>query len=108
MQMRIKEQNKPQVILVDENDNPIGAEEKLKAHQEAKLHRAFSIFVFNGKGELLIQQRALDKYHSDGLWTNTCCSHPSPGEETVVVAHRRLREEMGFDCELVEVFSFTY
>lgn len=96
------------IILVDENDKPIGTEEKLKAHQKANLHRAFSIFIFNDKGQLLLQQRALDKYHSGGLWTNTCCSHPRPKEETINSAHRRLKEEMGFDCELTEVFSFKY
>lgn len=96
------------VILVDEKDNQIGFEEKLKAHQNANLHRCFSIFVFNNKGQLLLQQRALDKYHSAGLWANTCCSHPRPGEETINSAHRRLKEEMGFDCELIEAFSFKY
>ena len=96
------------VILVDEKDNQIGFEEKLKAHQNANLHRCFSIFVFNNKGQLLLQQRALDKYHSAGLWANTCCSHPRGGEETINSAHRRLKEEMGFDCELIEVFSFKY
>ena len=96
------------IILVDENDKQIGTEEKLKAHQNANLHRAFSIFVFNDKGQLLLQQRALNKYHSAGLWTNTCCSHPRPDEETINAAHRRLKEEMGFDCELVEIFSFKY
>ncbi|MFA5792045.1 MAG: isopentenyl-diphosphate Delta-isomerase [Candidatus Paceibacterota bacterium] len=96
------------IILVDENDNQIGLEEKLKAHQSGNLHRAFSIFVFNNKNELLLQQRALDKYHSGGLWTNTCCSHPRPEEETINAAHRRLQEEMGFNCELIEIFSFKY
>ncbi|KKR43300.1 MAG: Isopentenyl-diphosphate Delta-isomerase [Parcubacteria group bacterium GW2011_GWF1_40_6] len=96
------------IILVDENDKPIGVEEKLKAHQNANLHRAFSIFVFNNKNQLLLQQRALNKYHSGGLWTNTCCSHPMPGEDTINSAHRRLKEEMGFDTELVEAFSFRY
>jgi isopentenyl-diphosphate delta-isomerase len=96
------------VILVDENDNQIGFEEKLKAHQNANLHRCFSIFVFNKKGQLLLQQRALNKYHSAGLWTNTCCSHPRPKEETKDSAHRRLKEEMCFDCELTEIFSFKY
>lgn len=96
------------VILVDENDNPLGVEKKLEAHQNANLHRAFSIFVFNDKNQLLLQQRALNKYHSAGLWTNTCCSHPRPDEETMDAAHRRLKEEMGFDTELTEVFSFKY
>ena len=96
------------VILVDENDKEIGTEEKIKAHQEGKLHRAFSIFVFNSRNELLLQKRARTKYHSGGLWTNTCCSHPRPGEVLKEAVHRRLKEEMGFDCQLEEVFSFIY
>lgn len=96
------------VILVNENDEQIGLMEKLEAHQKGLLHRAFSVFVFNPKNELLIHQRALDKYHSPGLWTNTCCSHQRENESTLQAAHRRLQEEMGFDCELNEVFSFTY
>jgi len=97
-----------EVILVDENDNVIGTGEKIKTHQEGKLHRAFSIFVFNSKGQLLLQRRAKSKYHSGGLWSNTCCSHPSPGESLEEAVHRRLKEEMGFDCELRGIFSFTY
>lgn len=96
------------VILVDKNDNQIGELEKMKAHLEAKLHRAFSIFIFNNKNELMLQKRALTKYHTPGLWTNTCCSHPRPGEKTIDAAHRRLQEEMGFDCDLIEVYVFTY
>ncbi len=96
------------VILVDEKDHEIGTEEKLKAHREAKLHRSFSLFVFNSKGELLIQQRALSKYHCPGICSNTCCSHPRPAESTEAAAHRRLKEEMGFDCQLKEVFTFIY
>jgi isopentenyl-diphosphate delta-isomerase len=96
------------VILVDEHDKAIGQEEKMKAHEEGSLHRAFSIFVFNAKGEMLLQQRAKTKYHSGGLWTNACCGHPRPGEETAQAAHRRLQEEMGFDCPLQEMFAFTY
>ncbi len=96
------------VILVDENDNEIGVMEKMQAHEEAALHRAFSVFIFNSKGQLILQQRALDKYHSPGLWTNTCCSHPKPGEDTKHAAHRRMMEEMGFDCEFKEAFSFVY
>jgi len=96
------------LILVDENDRETGEEEKLKAHKDGKLHRAFSIFVFNSRGELLLQRRALGKYHSPGLWTNTCCSHPRPGESLMDAAHRRLAEEMGFDCPLKEAFSFIY
>lgn len=97
-----------EVILVDQNDKEIGTEEKIKAHKEATLHRAFSIFVFNPKGELLLQKRAKSKYHSAGLWTNTCCSHPRPGEPLEEAAHRKLKQEMGFDTELKEMFSFIY
>jgi isopentenyl-diphosphate delta-isomerase len=96
------------VILVDETDKEIGTEEKMKTHKEAKLHRAFSIFVFNSKGEMLLQKRAKSKYHSGGLWSNACCSHPRPGEDTMQAAHRRLMEEMGFDCDLQEAFNFIY
>jgi isopentenyl-diphosphate delta-isomerase len=96
------------VILVDENDNQIGLMNKMEAHEKAQLHRAFSVFVFNKKGELLIQQRALTKYHSAGEWANTCCSHQRDGETTLEAAHRRLDEEMGFDVTLTEVFNFTY
>lgn len=96
------------VILVDHDDRETGVMEKIQAHREALLHRAFSVFVFNNKGELMLQQRALGKYHSPGLWTNTCCSHPRPGEETEAAAHRRLQEEMGFDCTLTKIFHFTY
>lgn len=95
-------------ILVDESDIQIGTEEKIKTHEKGLLHRAFSVFVFNAAGELLLQQRSFTKYHSGGLWTNTCCSHPRPGEETLAAAHRRLKEEMGFDCPLEEVFTFRY
>lgn len=93
---------------MDEQDNQIGTEEKMEAHRKGKLHRAFSIFVFNNKNEMLLQQRAIKKYHSGGLWTNTCCSHPRPDEDISKAAHRRLGEEMGFDTELDEAFSFTY
>lgn len=97
-----------QVVLVDQEDNQIGLMGKMEAHEKGLLHRAFSIFVFNSKGELLIQQRAHTKYHSAGEWANTCCSHQRDGESTLNAAHRRLQEEMGFDVELNEVFSFTY
>jgi len=97
-----------EVIIVDKKDRQIRTEEKIKAHKKALLHRAFSVFVFNSKKELLMQKRAGSKYHSPDLWTNTCCSHPRPGETTLEAAHRRLTEEMGFDCELNEVFSFIY
>ena len=96
------------VILVDKSDRQLGSQEKLQAHREGKLHRAFSIFVFNRRGELMLQKRAFSKYHSGGLWSNTCCSHPRPGEATPKAAHRRLREEMGFDCTLKKIFQFCY
>lgn len=96
------------VVLVNENDEVVGSCEKLKAHQTGVLHRAFSIFIFNNNNELMLQQRALDKYHSAGLWTNTCCSHQRPNETTLEAAHRRLKEEMGFDCDLYEKFNFVY
>lgn len=96
------------VILVDENDVAIGLMEKMEAHEKALLHRAFSVFIFNTKGEILVQQRALRKYHSGGLWTNTCCSHPRPNESTLQAAQRRLYEEMGFETELNKAFDFIY
>jgi isopentenyl-diphosphate delta-isomerase len=96
------------ILTVDEKDNVIGKGEKIRIHREGKLHRAFSIFVFNSKGELLLQKRAKSKYHSGGLWTNTCCSHQRDGETLEKAVHRRLKEEMGFDCELKEAFTFTY
>ena len=96
------------VILVDERDVQIGTMEKLEAHQKALLHRAFSIFVFNAKGEMLLHKRAANKYHSAGLWTNACCSHPGPGEEILLAAQNRLQEEMGIRTELRKAFDFTY
>ena len=96
------------VILVDHNDTQIGIMEKMAAHIVPRLHRAFSIFIFNSKGELLLQQRALSKYHSPGLWTNTCCSHPQQGETLEDATARRLMEEMGMTCEMHEVFTFIY
>jgi isopentenyl-diphosphate delta-isomerase len=96
------------VILVDEHDTETGVMEKIEAHQKALLHRAFSVFIFNSKHEMLLQQRNLDKYHSGGLWTNSCCSHPRPGEETAEAASRRLKEEMGFETPLKKIFAFTY
>jgi isopentenyl-diphosphate delta-isomerase len=96
------------VILVNEQDEEIGAMEKMQAHREGILHRAFSVFIFNSKGEMLLQQRALKKYHSGGLWTNACCSHPRPGEETQEAAERRLKEELGFETPLEKIFHFTY
>ena len=98
-----------EIILVDEADQTIGYEEKLSAHQNGgKLHRAFSIFLFNTRGQMLLQLRSTEKYHFGGLWTNTCCSHPRRGEETADAARRRLQEELGIDCELREVGTFTY
>lgn len=97
-----------EVILVDTNDSEIGKMEKMQAHIEGRLHRAFSIFIFNSKGELLLQQRENEKYHSGGLWTNTCCSHPRVGEDIKEAVHRRLKEEMGFDCDLSEKKTFLY
>lgn len=96
------------VILVDDQDNQIGSMPKMEAHVKGILHRAFSIFIFNTKGELLLQQRAFDKYHSGGKWTNTCCSHPRLGEETINAANRRLMEEMGMECNIYHTFSFQY
>lgn len=97
-----------QVILVNEQDEPVGLMEKMEAHEKAVLHRAFSVFIFNRKGEWLLQQRALTKYHSGGLWTNACCSHPLPGETTMEAAKRRLQEELGFTTDLQKAFHFTY
>src|SRR5450631_1732510 len=97
-----------EVILVNEQDEQTGTIEKMEAHRKALLHRAFSVFIFNLKGEMLLQQRALGKYHSPGLWTNACCSHPRPGEAVEVAAGRRLREEMGIDTSLKKIFDFIY
>lgn len=96
------------VILVTKDDKPIGTMEKMLAHQKANLHRAFSVFIFNSKGQLLMQQRASNKYHSPLLWTNTVCSHPRQNEKTIDAAHRRLMEEMGFSCDFEKAFSFVY
>jgi|TARA_B110000444_G_scaffold188250_1_gene177601 isopentenyl-diphosphate delta-isomerase len=96
------------VILVDKNDNQLGLMEKIEAHKKAVLHRAFSVFILNENNELLLQKRALSKYHSPGLWTNTCCSHPRDGESVINAGIRRLSEEMGFETELNTLFSFIY
>jgi isopentenyl-diphosphate delta-isomerase len=96
------------VILVDPDDRPVGTSEKLRAHRMGLLHRAFSIFVFGPDGSLLLQRRARSKYHSAGLWSNTCCGHPRPGETLRAAALRRLHEEMGFRCGLEEKGSFRY
>ena len=96
------------LILVDQNDHQIGLMEKMETHEKGLLHRAFSVFILNSKGEIILQQRALGKYHSPGLWSNTCCSHPMAGETTIDAAHRRLFEEMGMKAELVPVYQFLY
>lgn len=96
------------VVLVNEKDEKIGLMPKMEAHEKALLHRAFSVFVFNDKNELMIQQRALHKYHSPGLWTNTCCSHQRDGENNIDAGKRRLQEEMGFSTDLKETISFIY
>lgn len=96
------------VILVDQNDKEIGLIEKLQAHQEGILHRAFSIFIFNEKNEVLMQKRASNKYHSPGLWTNTCCSHPRKGETLDEATQRRLKQEMGFIVDMKKIFDFIY
>ena len=96
------------VILVDKHDNQLGLMEKIEAHKKAVLHRAFSVFILNDNNELLIQQRALSKYHSPALWTNTCCSHPRDGESVLDAGIRRLNEEMGFETELYSLLSFIY
>lgn len=104
----MKKVNYDTVLLVDEQDNFLGVMEKMEAHQKAVLHRAFSVFILNDKGEIMMQQRALHKYHSPGLWTNTCCSHQQEGESNVQAAERRLMEEMGVFTPLKEAFSFIY
>jgi isopentenyl-diphosphate delta-isomerase len=96
------------IVLVNENDENIGSIGKLEAHQKGLLHRAFSIIVWNNQNQILIHQRAFGKYHSEGLWTNTCCSHPKMGETVIEAAHRRLKEEMGFGCQLEQKFHFIY
>jgi len=96
------------VILVDENDRQTGVCEKLEAHRKGLLHRAFSIFLFNSKGEVLLQQRAVEKYHTGGLWTNACCSHPRPDEKQEDALQRKLFQEMGVNCPLTKIFQFTY
>jgi isopentenyl-diphosphate delta-isomerase len=97
-----------QVVLVNEQDQEIGLMEKMEAHRTGELHRAFSVFIFNQQGQMLLQRRALDKYHSGGLWTNACCSHPRPGEGVGDAAGRRLKEELGFSAALEPVFNFVY
>ncbi len=107
--MKKKENAKePQVLVVDEKDRPKGEMDKMEAHRKGVLHRAFSVLLFDGQGRLLLQQRASGKYHSGGLWSNTCCSHPLPGESVEEAAARRLREEMGIDAPLDKLFSTRY
>jgi len=96
------------VVLVDDHDVALGIMGKLEAHITGTLHRAVSVFIFNSRGEFLLQQRAAEKYHSAGKWSNTCCSHPRPNESNADAARRRLQEEMGMDCDLQEWFNFTY
>lgn len=100
--------NKEEVVLVDEFDNELGFMEKMEAHQKGVLHRAFSIFIFNSKGEILLQKRSAKKYHSGGLWSNTCCSHPRPYESLKNATERRLKEEMGMNTKVFPAFSFQY
>ena len=100
--------SKEKVILVDENDTQVGLMPKLEAHQKGLLHRAFSVFIFNSNHQLLLQKRAVSKYHSGGLWTNTCCSHQRVGESNIQAGQRRLQEEMGFTTSLNKAFDFTY
>jgi isopentenyl-diphosphate delta-isomerase len=102
------QQKEQMVVLVDEGDNELGVMEKMEVHQKGLLHRAFSVFIFNSRNEMLLQRRSLSKYHSGGLWTNACCSHPYPGELVYDAAKRRLTEEMGFTTELEFSFNFTY
>ena len=97
-----------ELILVNERDEPTGTGEKMQIHREGLLHRAFSVFIFNENGQMLLQQRSRSKYHSGGLWTNACCSHPAPGDETLVAAEKRLHEELGFNTPLTKVFDFVY
>lgn len=96
------------VVLVDEKDKQIGTGEKLETHRKGILHRGFSIFIFNSKGEMMLQKRAMTKYHCAGLWSNACCGHPRPNEGLMAAMRRRLREEMGFDCNLERMFEFIY
>ena len=97
-----------EVILVNERDEATGTMEKMEAHRKALLHRAFSVFIFNAKGEMLLQQRSRNKYHSASLWTNACCSHPRPDESVLLAAQRRLKEELGFTTPLRKIFDFVY
>jgi isopentenyl-diphosphate delta-isomerase, type 1 len=106
--MEVGNHMKEYIIAVDEFDKEIGSIEKMEAHYKGILHRAFSILVFNSNHQLLLQKRSVKKYHSPGLWTNTCCSHPQFGEDLYTAVYRRIKEEMGFTCNLKEMFSFIY
>jgi len=99
---------KQEIILVNERDEPVGTMEKMEAHQKGLLHRAFSVFIFDTAGKMLLQQRAAEKYHGAHLWTNACCSHPYPGEAIEAAAQRRLHEELGIQASIKEIFSFVY
>ena len=96
------------LILVDENDKFLGTEEKMKVHIDGLLHRAFSVMIFNSKGQLLVQRRAKNKYHSAKLWANSCCGHPRLNEDNMKAAQRRLQEELGFSCELLKITELSY
>ena len=96
------------VLLVNKNDQPLGTMEKMAAHEKGVLHRAFSVFIFNNRGEMMLQKRASEKYHSGGLWTNAVCSHPKAGEDVRLAAKRRMMEEMGFECDIRNSFTFLY
>ncbi len=96
------------IILVDKEDMQVGVGEKLDTHRKGILHRAFSVFIFNSKGEMMLQKRAVTKYHGGGLWTNACCGHPRPGEDLMAAMKRRLKEEMGFECKLEKMFDYIY
>ena len=100
--------NEELIVLVDEQDKEVGLMEKMEVHRKALLHRAFSVFIFNSQGEMMLQRRALGKYHSGGLWTNSCCSHPYPSETIVDAAKRRLFQEMGFTSDVKPIFHFIY
>ena len=107
--MMLKTEEKiTEVVLVNDSDQQVGTMEKMEAHRKGLLHRAFSVFVFNDAGDMLLQQRNVEKYHSGGLWTNACCSHPFPGEAVSDAAARRLFEELGFHTPLEKIFDFTY
>lgn len=108
MSERTEERLEEMVVLVDAEDREVGEMGKLAAHREGRLHRAFSVFLFNSRGELLLQKRAASKYHSPGLWSNTCCGHPRVGEGIAEAAERRLMEEMDLKCSLRPIFRFIY